>query len=206
VRQRQLDLIAKLAALDPPIAFMGGFAEDALLAGGITREHEDIDVIFPRDQQKLRLAQLAELGFRDWETWGEAAPGVPFYLFGQSGDLNLDLGIVDQAGAENWMRVHRLSFTVGGEEAPAGYQLRLPDDLFEQPLAELDGVAIKPISPLALYQMRAGVAERGSFGPLSERQRATMAELRQRFFPDRSEAELLPATKPLTGGPTRNAT
>lgn len=95
------------------------------------------------------------------------------------------------------MRVHKLAFTVGGDEAPAGYQLRLPDDLFDHPLVELEGLPIKPIPPLALHQLRAGVAERSSFGPLSERQLATMAELRERFFPDRTEEELLPPSEPL---------
>ena len=117
---RQLELIARLAALEPAISFMGGYAEDALLAGTVTRPHEDVDVIFPRSEEELRMAQLAELGFRDWETWGEAAPGVPFYFFGQDGDLKLDLGILDQEGGGNSMRVHRLAFTVGGQEAPAG--------------------------------------------------------------------------------------
>ncbi len=194
---RQLELIAKLAALEPTLSFMGGYAEDALLAGRITREHEDVDVTFPRSEQKLRLAQLAELGFATWETWGEAAPGVPFYLFGQNGELKLDLGVVDEEDGKHWMRVHRLSFTVGGEEAPAGYQLRLPDDLFDQPPVELEGISIKPISPLALYQMRAGVAERNSFGPLSERHVLTLAQLRECFFPERSEEELLPLCEPL---------
>ena len=194
---RQLELIATLAALEPPPWFMGGYAEEALLAGAVTREHEDVDLIFPRTEEQLRLAQLAELGFGDWETWGEASPGVPFYLFGQSGELRLDLGIVDRANGGNWMRVHRLAFTVGGEEAPAGYQLRLPDDLFDHPVVELEGIALKPVSPLALYQMRAGVAEHNSFGPLSERQRATMAELRARFFPVVPEEDLLPPSEPL---------
>ena len=195
--RQQLELIAKLAALEPTLSFMGGYAEDALLAGRVTREHEDVDVIFPRDEQELRLAQLAELGFGEWETWGEAAPGVPFYLFGQNGELKLDLGVSDEEDGKHWMRVHKLSFTVGDEEAPAGYQLQMPDDLFDQPLVELEGIEIKPISPLALYQMRAGVAERNSFGPLSERQLAMLAQLRERFFPDRSEDELLPPCEPL---------
>jgi hypothetical protein len=194
---RQLELIATLAALEPPPWFMGGYAEDALLAGAVTREHEDVDLIFPRAEQQLRLAQLAELGFGDWETFVEAAPGVPFYLFGESGELRLDLGIVDRADGGNWMRVHRLAFTVGGEEAPAGYQLRLPDDLFDHQVAELEGIALKPLSPLALHQIRAGVAEHNSFGPLSERQRATMAELRARFFPEVPEEDLLPLSEPL---------
>ena len=194
---RQLELIATLAALEPPPWFMGGYAEDALLAGAVTREHEDVDLIFPRAEEELRRGQLAELGFRDWETWGEASPGVPFYLFGQSGDLRLDLGIVDQANGSNWMRVHRLAFTVGGEDAPAGYQLRLPDDMFDHPTVELEGIALRPISPLALHQTRAGVAKRNSFGPLSERQRVTMAELRARFFPEVQDDDLLPPSEPL---------
>jgi len=195
--ERQLELIERLAALEPAVSFMGGYAEDALLAGRVTRPHEDVDLAFPREQEELRLAQLAALGFNDWETWGEAAPGVPFYLFGQAGDLKLDLGITDEADGKTWMRVHKLAFSVGGEEAPAGYQLRLPDDLYDQPLVELSGIAIKPISPLALYQIRAGVARRNSFGPLSERHLATMAQLRERFFPDHSEEELLPALESL---------
>jgi hypothetical protein len=194
---RQLELIAKLAGLEPTLTFMGGYAEDALLAGRVTREHEDIDVVFRRTEQELRFAQLAELGFGSWETVGEAAPGVPFYLAGQDGEVKLDLGVADEHDGKHWMRVHTLSFTVAGEEAPAGYRLQLPDDLFEQPLVELEGIAIKPLSPLALYQMRAGVAKRNSFGPLSERHLLTLARLREQFFPDRSEEELLPASEPL---------
>jgi hypothetical protein len=194
---RQLELIAKLAALQPTLTFMGGYAEDALLAGRVTREHEDIDVVLPRTELELRFAQLAELGFGSWETIGEAAPGVPFYLAGRDGELKLDLGVGDEHNGEHWMQVHKLSFTVSGEEAPAGYRLRLPDDLFEQPLVELEGIAIKPLSPLALYQMRAGVAKRNSFGPLSERHLLTLARLREQFFPDRSEEELLPPSEPL---------
>jgi hypothetical protein len=194
---RQLELIAKLAALEPTLTFMGGYAEDALLAGRVTREHEDIDVVLPRTELELRFAQLAELGFGSWETIGEAAPGVPFYLAGQDGELKLDLGVGDEHNGKHWMQVHKLSFTVSGEEAPAGYRLRLPDDLFEQPLVELEGIAIKPLSPLALYQMRAGVAKRNSFGPMSERHLLTLARLREQFFPDRSEEELLPPSEPL---------
>jgi hypothetical protein len=37
---RQLELIAKLAALEPSLSFMGGYAEEALLAGRVSREHE----------------------------------------------------------------------------------------------------------------------------------------------------------------------
>ena len=52
---RQLELIATLAALEPPPWFMGGYAEDALLAGAVTREHEDVDLIFPRAEALYQI-------------------------------------------------------------------------------------------------------------------------------------------------------
>jgi hypothetical protein len=114
--EAQFALLERCAALDPPPPLMGGYAEDALLARSVTRPHEDVDWLFPRRELGLRLAQAAELGFEAFETWGEAAPGEPFYLYG----------------------------------------------------------------------------DQGSFGPLSEPQLASLAALRERFFPDRSEEELLP--------------
>jgi hypothetical protein len=43
-----------------------------------------------------------------------------------------------------------------------------------------------------------GIAQRDSFGPLSERHRVALALLRERFFPDRAEDELLPESAPLS--------
>ena len=144
--------------------------------------------MLPRSQLELRLAQARQFGFSEFETWGEAAPGEPFYLFGQHGELRLDLGIADEVDGALLVKVHRLSFDVGGREAPAGYQVHLPPDTFAHPPVEIDGVVIRAASPLCLYQMRVGIASRGSFGELSERQRESLRRLRETFFPDRSEA------------------
>ena len=176
---------------------MGGYAEDALLAGTVTREHGDVDLIFPRGEAELRLAQLADLGFEGWETWGEAAPGVPFYLFGQNGDLKLELGLADESAGRPVIRVHGLSFDIGGEPAAAGYQIVLPADTFDHPAVQLAGLTVRVMSPLALIQMRAGFASQGSFGELSDRQRRSALDLRERFFPGRSEEELAPAIESL---------
>ena len=96
------------------------------------------------------------------------------------------------------MRVHRLAFTVGGEPAPAGYQLRLSDDMFDQPPAHLEGSRSTPSRRWRCTGSARG-GGRNSFGPLSERQVADDAELRERFFPDRSEEQLLPPSEPLPG-------
>ena len=94
--------------------------------------------------------------------------------------------------------MHKLFFEVeGGGEAPAGYRFALPDDAFAHPPVQLEGITLRVVSPLTLYQLRAGIASQGSFGPLSERHLAALAELRERYFPERSEDELLPIVEPL---------
>ena len=195
--EAQFALLEQTAALDPAPCLMGGYAEDALLARSVTRPHEDVDWLFPRRELPLRLAQAADLGFEAFETWGDAAPGEPFYLYGENGALKLDLGVADVADGRYVVRVHKIHFEVDGGQAPAGYQFALPEDAFDHPPVELDGLTVRVVSPLTLYQLRAGIASQGSFGPLSERQLGSLAALRERFFPDRSEEELLPPVEPL---------
>jgi hypothetical protein len=95
------------------------------------------------------------------------------------------------------LRVYKLFFDVDGREPVVGYQLRLPADSFAYPPVELHGIRIRTASPLALYQLRAGIASMGSFGPLSERQQQAMQSLRERFFPERMPEELVPTLEPL---------
>jgi hypothetical protein len=198
--ERQLEMLRRMASLGPPPFFIGGYAEDALMAGMVTREHGDFDWLLPRRELDLRRAQAEELGFTGFETWGEAAPGEPFYLFARAPhDLRLELGVVDEEDGALWMRVHKLSFDIKGQEAPCGFRVRLPDDTFEQPPVDLGGIRIHTVSPLALYQLRAGIASRGSFGELSERQLESAKRLREVFFPDRSEADLAPVVETLPG-------
>jgi hypothetical protein len=190
--EQQLDLLRRMAALDPAPCFMGGFAEDALLAGRVTRCHVDLDWLCPRHELGLRLAQAGELGFTEFETWGVSAPGEPFYLFARNGELKLEVGVADATDAGVFLRVHRLAFEIDGREAPGGYRLRLPDDTFCHPRVTLDGIPIRTASPLALYQLRAGIARAGSFGALSARQRASSSQLRETFFPGCAPADLEP--------------
>jgi hypothetical protein len=195
--ERQFALLRRMASLDPPPCFMGGYAKEALIAGTITRPHEDFDWLLERRDSDLRLAQAEELGFSGLQTIGEAAPGDPFYLVGESGDLKLELGICDEEDGALWMKVHRLFFDVGGRPAPAGWRARLPDGTFDHEPVAIDGVEIRVASPLALYQMEIAIAERGSFGELPERHKETSRLLRERFFPGRSETELAPHVEPL---------
>jgi hypothetical protein len=194
---RQLDLLRRMSQLDPPPCIWGGYAEDALLAGTVTRPHLDIDWLLPRSQLELRLAQARRLGFTDFESWGEAAPGEPFYLYANNGELSIDLGISDEQDGRHIVRIWKLAFEIDGSKPPAGYQFPLPADTYTHPPAILEGITVRVASPLALYQIRAGIAARGSFGPLSPAQQASLHKLRETFFPHRTEKQLVPHTKPL---------
>jgi hypothetical protein len=198
VTARQLELLERMSALDPPLRVIGGFAEDALLAGSVTRPHVDVDWLIPRRECDLRLEQASELGFAELEVWGESAPGEPFYLYGESGDLKLEIGVADEEDGALWIKVWAISFEVDGKPAPVGYRLELPSDTFRHPRVEIDGITVWPASPLALYQFRVGIARQGSFGELGEKQLRAMHDLKNRFFPDRTEADLMPRIERLT--------
>lgn len=185
-------MLRRMASLDPVPCFMGGYAEDALLAGSVTRPHGDFDWLLPRSELELRRAQAERLGFSEFETWGEAAPGVPFYLFTQNGDLKLEIGIADEEDGALWLKIHRLFFQVGGQEPPAGYRVLMPEDTFDYAPVEIDGLTIRVASPLALYRLRVSIASQGSFGELSDRQRESSRLLREKLLGNRSESELAP--------------
>jgi hypothetical protein len=164
----------------------------------VTRPHEDVDWLLPRQELQLRLAQAAELGFETFETWGESAPGEPFYLYGENGDLKLDLGVADEVDGRPYVKVHKLFFEVeGGGEAPAGYRFALPDDAFAHPSIRLEGITSSrrlaaDAVPAARRNREPGLL-RPSLGTTS---RGTGGAERA-VLPERSEDELLPIVEPL---------
>ena len=102
------------------------------------------------------------------------------------------MGITDAADGRHVIKVHRLAFDIAGRGARAGYQVILPDDTYDHPAVNIDGIPIRVASPLALYQLRVGIASQGSFGELSDRQRAQSRRLREALLEGRSDAQLAP--------------
>jgi hypothetical protein len=90
LRTRQLELIERLGTLSSTPCLMGGFAEDALLYGGYSRDHEDIDLLLPRSSLEGLQAELRAFGFETWKTRGANAAGEPFYLEARAEGLLLD--------------------------------------------------------------------------------------------------------------------
>jgi hypothetical protein len=61
-----LSLIQDLWAVEPSVYVFGGFAEDALLDGRVTREHGDVDVLVARAELPIQLNRFSDLGFPDF--------------------------------------------------------------------------------------------------------------------------------------------
>jgi hypothetical protein len=194
---RQLELLGRMSELDPPPFLMGGYAEDALLAGEVTRPHDDIDLMYPRAEHPMRLAQAAQLGFESFVAIGDASPGVPFYMRAELGDLVLEVGICDEEADERFFDVGKLHFDLGGREPPAGYRVHLPRDTFEWEPSTIAGIPVRVLSPRALYAIRAGIASRGSMGELTEKQLRSVRRLRETFFPGEPVETLAPRITPL---------
>ena len=78
-------------------------------------------------------------------------------------------------------------------------QVLMTHDMFDFPASAIDGVDVRTISPLAQYQIRAGIAAAGGFGPLRQKDVAAQQALHDRFFSDVAPETLAPTIVAATG-------
>ena len=178
----QLDLIARLMLLEPPLHLFGGFAEDAVLHGKVSRPHQDVDVLVWFDELPLRIEQGRALGFERFEVRFESAPGLPLAVGASSNGLDLELcvGSRDSNGRPFF---HRPS--------ESGLQrCWLPDDSLSYPPAMLGDIRVRTVSPLTLYHVRAALAD--VFGGMRPKDYVVQAALHDRFLSHLSESDLRP--------------
>ena len=179
-----LPTIESLASLEPPVFIFGGIAEDAVLDRMTTRPHGDIDVLVGRATLDLHLAQFGSLGFTDFDVYFEPQPGRPLVLGGAHAGLNLELGVFDE------LEPGIASFVLPVE--PGLVRISLTDEALRHPIGSIDGVPIRTVSPLALYQLREAFIHTGVFGPPRDKDRAAQARLRQELLTDIRESDLTP--------------
>ena len=71
----QLDSVSRLMSLEPPLYLFGGFAEDAVLYGTVSRPHQDVDVLVWLDELPLRIEQGTRWDSRRSRSGSKAAFG-----------------------------------------------------------------------------------------------------------------------------------
>ena len=185
-----LELLRQFAALEPPLFVFGSVAEVALLDGAVSESYGDVDVLIPRAELAWRLRQLAVLGLDAFTVYYEPRPGLPLVYGCASGDLALELSLVDYDPAGNPF------FVVSTDDGAVA--VSAPADLFDWPPTVIDGVSIHTISPLALVQLRAGAFATSAFGPERPgKDGVQQARMIEKFFPDADPERLRPTITPI---------
>ena len=185
-----LELLRQFAALEPPLFVFGSVAEVALLDGAVSESYGDVDVLIPRAELAWRLRQLAVLGLDAFTVYYEPRPGLPLVYGCASGDLALELSLVDYDPAGNPF------FVVSTDDGAVA--VSVPADLFDWPPTVIDGVSIHTISPLALVQLRAGAIATGAFGPERPgKDDVAQSRMIETFFRDMDPERLRPTITPI---------
>ena len=179
-----LPIIEQLASLEPAVFVFGGIAEDAVLDGSMTRPHGDVDVLVGRVSLDRHLEQLGSLGFSDFQVFFEPQPDRPLVLGSSQGNRQVELGVFDE------LDPGVASFVLPVEAGLV--RITLAEDAFRHPIGLIDGVPIRTVSPLALFQLREAFIRTGVFGPPRDKDLAAHARLRSELLASLSDAELVP--------------
>jgi hypothetical protein len=185
-KSKYIDLIERIGKIDLHLAVFGGFGEDAFLDHAMTRPHNDLDVLVLRNDLEQLRSSLKSLGFIDFEVYYEPLPENPLVLHSRNNGLDLEIGIADKDESGNHY------FVTSDEHGEKQYKVTLTGNPFDFPPSTIDGVSIKTISPLAQYQIRAAFTKLNSFGKPESKHLAAQKRIKETFFPNKNEDELLP--------------
>ena len=186
------ELLSAVMAFEPPVHLFGGVAEDAFLHGSWVRPHDDIDVLVFRDDLPRHLENAAAIGFQRFETRFQPLPELPVVVGAIHRRSNLEISVYDRTpdGTPYFYMVDADDQVV---------RVLMTTDMFDFPASTIDGVEVRTISPLAQYQIRAGIAAAGGFGPLRPKDVAAQQALYDRFFSDVALETLAPTIVAATG-------
>jgi len=169
-------LFDALMTFEPSVYLFGGFAEDALLHGSAVRRHKDVDVLVNRDALDRQLENARAIGFEFDEVRFQPVEGMPVVIGTTDGNIDLEISVHDLTDQGD------VCFSMVDErERPV--RIELSGGVFDHPMSQLDGVAVRTVSPLAQVQIREGIRMAGGFGPPRRKDIRVQEELLTRFFP-----------------------
>ena len=186
----RLRLIEAVMAFEPSVYLFGGVAEDAMLHGSWVRPHDDIDVLVERADLPRQLENARTLGFGSFETRFQPLAATPVVVGSIERGQNLEISVVDRSldGSPFFYMVDVRADVI---------RIEVSEDIFGYAPCMLDGIEVRTVSPLAQFQIRAGIAMAGGFGPLRAKDVTAQRALQERFYPDTPIEDLSPTIVPL---------
>lgn len=191
----QHKVLKQMSNVDPQPYIMGGYAEDAILYQRETRPHSDIDWIIPRNKLAEYDQAARNLGFPVMGTYGKTAKGEPFYVaWTDDESFWIECIIVDEEQGNLYVEMAELNFDTIGLPPLSPFRIYLPPDTFNYKQTTFENFKIRTASPLAIYQIRAGINVYKPFGDLRGKDKVAMKALKNKFFPAIEESQLIPKT------------
>jgi hypothetical protein len=172
---------------------MGGFAEDAVLDGTVTRDRSDLDFLVKAGSWEAIRRELQLAGFLRFECLLTGPAGEALAYKSTAGVCEIEVWLAEET-AEGYA-------IVLPSHAPAGghgfFRLRLPSDTFAFPRTPLGRMPVQTILPLALSLFRAASALTRGDAAKEATDVLVRDRLRRECLSDRPPDELAPAIAPL---------
>lgn len=168
----------------PPVWLFGGFAEDAVLNGQVTRPHVDIDLLAFRDDLPVLMTRAAGIGFERFTVRWHNLDGQPLAAGSVAGGIDLEFCIADRTDED-------LAY-FGFPSSAGAIRMWFPEDAFGSTL--LAAIPVRTVSPLILFQTREVLA--GLFGGQRPKDVLAQRALKDKFFPDLGPDQLAPRIEP----------
>ena len=157
------------------------------------RTHDDVDVLVGREELEAQLRNAHGIGFASHEVRFEPIEGMPMVIGTTDGSRDLEISVYDRLPEGS------VFFHIPNQEGRL-FRIDLSNGVFDHPLSDLDDITLRTVSPLALYQIRAGITMAGGFGPPRPKDVTSQEALRARFFPDASPESLQPRMTDVSPG------
>lgn len=174
--QNQLAFIREIFDRKLPVRLWGGYADDALLSGRVSRLHHDVDLVAMRTDTALLKIELGKLGYDVTEESFEKG-GKPYKLLVRGTGVLADIALFDTG--ENGQPMIDIFYT----KIQRRYKVSFSDDMFEEAACSIEGIPVVTVSPIALIRSKAAYFQAGVAGSRPKDVRGKEALMRK-FFPD----------------------
>lgn len=172
----QLRVIKEMSESGLPIFLAGGFAEDAVMAGQVTRIHGDIDIGALRENEDTIISFYEDTGFKVKPKRMPYGLSQRFYGLERNG-INLELTIYDTSPGRLYFETY--DYVILNDR----YRIYFSRKEFTSPDQRLDDLQhITALSPLAQIQHRSAIRLIHLERETDENQKALIAK----YFPGES--------------------
>lgn len=176
VTVEQLDFLNMIQEKRLPIWVIGGFADDALVHGGLSRFHSDIDAVTYRDKADFLKTELENMGFLIEEVI--IPPNTTAYKLRAKKDLlHLDLVLFDFDESSK-----RFYISLVNPNTNDLFRIYFSENSLSYPTQNLNGIKINTVSPMTLIQSKNIYARIGS-NEERDKDLKSQTVLINKFFP-----------------------